>query len=390
MNKKYFEEYCSGCGLCKDKCGVQFHEVKGFLQPEINTKEQYEFCKKVCPSSVSNFNADQEVKLWGKYVGAFAGWSKNGEIRFRAASGGMITALCTYVLDMKICDEIIQIGADDADPYKIKLCFNRTKEEVFECMASRYITGLTYDNLFSQFDYTKKYAIVGKPCDIEAISNYMEIDPEFSNCILYRFTFFCAGAPSVKANKQMVKALGFDEKTIKRIEYRGNGWPGKVNVYNTFFDVRQMEYIDSWNNYLGRDIRKMCKFCINGTGIYSDISCGDLWMVNSDNNPVFDESEGQNIVLSRTQKGQRLLDNAKKDGYVDLIEYSDFDLLNRIQRNHYNMQSLMFSKIVVMKLFGNACPYNINKLLKLCKNVPKKVLIRTALGTLKRKLKRQI
>ena len=63
--------------------------------------------------------------------------------------------------------------------------------------------------------------------------------------------------------------------------------------------------------------------------------------------------------------------------------------LKYIQPNHYNMQTTMSGKIVGMKIVGcNLIPqYNINKLFEASKEISKVKLMRTAMGTITRKLK---
>lgn len=80
---------------------------------------------------------------------------------------------------------------------------------------------------------------------------------------------------------------------------------------------RHMDYIDSWNQVLGRNIRKMCKFCVNGVGTYADISCGDLWNLNQNQRPEFTEGKGQNIIFARSKAGSDLLTEAR-DGVLIL------------------------------------------------------------------------
>ena len=88
MKNKFFENYCSGCGICAEKCGVEFYEKEGFMWPKITTRKQRDFCKTICPATLRNFNNDQNVKLWGNHIEIFSGWSCDDTIRHQAASGG--------------------------------------------------------------------------------------------------------------------------------------------------------------------------------------------------------------------------------------------------------------------------------------------------------------
>ena len=120
-------------------------------------------------------------------------------------------------------------------------------------------------------------------------------------------TFFCAGAPSKNATLKLAENLGVQADQIDNVRYRGNGWPGKATVTLEDKSERYMDYIDSWNQILGRNIRKMCKFCVNGVGMYADISCGDLWNLDQNQRPEFTEGKGQNIIFARSKVGRDLL-----------------------------------------------------------------------------------
>jgi len=384
---KFYKEYCSGCGLCKHAVGVQFNNKNGFEFPVQLNKTQLEFCKKVCPVNGINYNTRTEENLWGPSVGIYRGWSLEQEVRYRAASGGIITSVCLFLLETGKCDAILQVGSSDSNPFDLQLYSNSDRSAVIKCSSSKYITGLTYKDIEEKIQPDKRYAVVGKPCDIEALSNYMVYNSTLKESIIYKLTFFCAGAPSVKANEKMVKELGIEKEDVTGIRYRGNGWPGKATVI-TRAEEKQMEYIDSWNNILGRDIRKICKFCVNGTGMFADISCGDLWNLSDKNYPIFDEAEGQNIIFARTKIGENILQEACSLGYIHVEGYAEMQKLPYIQPNHYNMQTTMSGKIIGLKFCAKRRPkYKLRKLLKISKEIPTKKIIRAALGTIKRVIK---
>lgn len=163
-------------------------------------------------------------------------------------------------------------------------------------------------------------------------------------------TFFCAGAPSKNATLKLAENLGVQADQIDSVRYRGNGWPGKATVTLKDKSERHMAYIDSWNQILGRNIRKICKFCVNGVGMYADISCGDLWNLDQNQRPEFTEGKGQNIIFARSKAGRDILIEASNKGYVYLENYTKMDDLKYIQPNHFNMQTTMIGKIIGLKL----------------------------------------
>lgn len=383
---EYYSEYCTACGLCSAYKDVKFSDENGFDVPDIRNEEQISFCQKICPVNAHSFNEKTHITLWGESKGIFLAYSLNEDVRFKAASGGVITSLAIYLLESHKADFVLQIGKD-TDPLKLKLYCNAQAEDVVECVASRYITGISYEKLPEYLIHGKTYAIIGKPCDIEAITNLMKIEPTVKERIKYRLTFFCAGAPSRKASERLIESLGANLESVSDIRYRGNGWPG-LAVVKTEKKVFSMPYIESWNNILGRDIRKICKFCINGIGEVADVSCGDLWKLNEERKPIFFENAGQNIVFARSEKGLELLNEALKAGYIYAEKYTNIGELGYIQPNHIMKRTTMLGKMIGLKILHQNTPgYNYKHLKNLSKNVSFLQYIKTVLGTVKRGIK---
>ncbi len=68
---------------------------------------------------------------------------------------------------------------------------NTDRNQIIECSSSRHITGITYKDILTFVDYNKKYAVIEKSCDIEALINYMNINVDLQECIKYTMTFLC-------------------------------------------------------------------------------------------------------------------------------------------------------------------------------------------------------
>lgn len=390
MNERtLYHDYCTGCGLCMEGAQVKFGEEEGFDYPILETEAQIDFCRKVCPANAAAFNKNREYSLWGDYRAVYKGWSLDREIRYKAASGGVITAICVYLLKTKQVDYVLHVGEKIDSPLAVQLYCHDNEEDVIRFCASRYITGISYGDLYRYLKEGKSYAIVGKPCDIEALTNLIKLDSLLKECIKYRFTFFCAGAPSRNASIKLAEHFGAGLNQIKRITYRGNGWPGLTAVaVKGETKSFTMDYIDSWNNILGRDVRKMCKFCINGIGEAADISCGDLWKLDENKKPVFIESQGQNIIFARTESGHDLLKEISGNGYLHIEPYTKLSELSYIQSNHSMKRATMYGKITGLKLVGREVPlYRCSGLKQLAKDTGLVKICRTACGTIKRAMK---
>ncbi len=351
-----YKKMCSGCGLCAEQ-GVKFHEdEKGFSVPELQD-ENLEFCKQVCPASKVAAKKTEATSIWGHAESVFLGFSKNDEIRFKASSGGVTTSIAIYLLENKLVDGILQCGVCEDDPFNVQLCCNTDVEEVKKCMGSRYITSSPLLNIFDLIEPGKKYAFIGKPCDVIALNNYREKNAILKESIVYLLSFFCAGIPSKTINKSLVEKMGCKLSDLCKLVYRGNGWPGYAIATDNSGKEYSMTYNDSWGKVLGRDVRTYCRFCLDGVGEQADISCGDAWYITKDNKPDFSEHQGRNVVFARTKKGEQLLKDIAAYGAIELIQYDNYmEELSIIQVYQKLRRTTVKGKIMALRMTNKPYP----------------------------------
>lgn len=354
-NIKYYSNYCCGCGLCASKNNTVLLYTDDFIEPKL-TKSDIEFCSKYCPSAAQLDFSKWNGNVWGNFVGRYLGFSSDDKIRYRASSGGTLTSIAKYLLESGLVNGIIHSVEDPEFPWRTKTVCTKNSKDLINTCGSRYAQSSPLADLFELIDNKGKYAFVGKPCDCLALKGYMNEHKSLKKRILFCLTFFCAGIPSEKANVKLIKELGFDTNTCKSLSYRGKGWPGYATVYGSNGISNSMDYNSSWGKILGRDIRKMCKFCMVGTGEVSDIVCGDAWYLGEDGYPDFGERDGRNIILARTEIGNELVLNAYKSGYIKLEKYQDNPTLEKMNPYQYERKATQIEKVLAMKFFLKKCP----------------------------------
>ena len=384
---KYYKKYCVGCGLCKSEFGCKKQKDKGFVYYDIEHVDR-KFLNNVCPVS-GKVQKYYEDSVWGKITQKYYGWSLNKKIRYNASSGGTITSLAIFLLEKKYVDGIVQIKRNESEPISTEVVLSKTKEEVLKCIGSRYSNSSVLEDLSRIIKPNCKYALIGRPCDISTLKNYQETYGKYNN-IIYTISFFCAGNPSDNANYKLLKKMGLQDVTnCKKMNYRGNGWPGYATAVDVNNKEYKMRYAESWGDYLGRDIRLMCKFCIDGCGTAADISCGDGWYLNENNFPLFDENEGRNLIFVRTEKGNELIKNAIKENYIEIQNFDETkESIKNIQPAQYQRTTTIYDKYMAFKLFGKSTPnYNIKTIKKLAKSNKFLDRLKIFVGTIKRIIK---
>lgn len=363
---KIYREYCTGCGLC---CSCKFTsfacDQKGFPYPQNVSDEMKAFCDQVCPMGPKGVS--MPVKgVWGNYLELYAGHSSDKRIQKRASSGGVLTTLCSWLLERNRIDGVIQTTYNPEKPTESITVCSHTVDEIVDRCGSRYSISSPLRNIKNLIEPGKKYAFVGKPCDVVALRNYTNINEELKQSIVYMFSFFCAGTPSAKANEELLVRMGSKVDECQSLTYRGNGWPGLTTAVDKDGNKYTMKYETSWMEILGRDIRKSCKFCYDSIGEAADISCGDYWKINEEKKPDFSEGDGENCIFTWTEKGRLLLQEVCDSQDLE-VEELQAEKMEYAQPNHYARRSTMLGKLIALWISGKAAP-----------KYPLRVLIRSA------------
>lgn len=390
--EKIAKYYCTGCGLCMKNHRNDFQLSEGFYTPKF-TIEGMKFCEAICPCFDDLKEIYKDNNVWGSYKRAWLGHSTDDDLRYQASSGGCISAIAIYLLDNKYVDGIIHSVKNPEVPWQtITVCSTSSAEVKSRC-GSRYAQSTPLLDFEELIEANKKYAYIGKPCDVYSLKKYQELNDKVKNQIVLTISFFCAGQPSENANVKLVtKLLGKDIHECKDLNYRGFGWPGKATAIGKNGESGELNYQSSWGQILGRDIRNICKYCMIGTGEVADISCGDAWYLTDQNEPCFNEGEGRNIVFGRTEKGMKIINEVAEAAYIKLEDFSDnIDQLKYMQPSHYDKKITMISKFWGMNLFRKPLPkYNYKVLHQLAKNSNYKRLYEVFRGTIGRIVRRRL
>ena len=388
IDLKLISEYCVGCGLCKaEKRAEVITNERGYY--EIVSGD-ISWLQKVCPCGgmqTQKFSGH----LWGHYEGLYYGWSKDAAIRKHASSGGALTELASYLLDSNSVDCIIHTQSDPKDPTKTISCISTTREELKHRCGSRYSISHPLA-IIRELDLSKKYAFIGKPCDVDALTNAFSINSELRNAIVYTMSFFCAGVPSFDAQNKLLKALGCEKGKCRNLRYRGDGWPGFATAVDDQGKEYKMDYDSSWGKILGRDIMPVCRICMNGIGESADIACADGWHLKEDGRPDFSEGDGRNVIFARTKEGLNIVNKAAQSGGLHIEVFSDAErILPKMQYAQAGRRQSLLAKKVAMNLCFRKFPnYSTHVMREYSKTAPLIYRLKFFKGTVERIIKKSI
>ena len=375
LEKTY--KYCCGCGLCNNYIEGNY-DKRGFFRPNKKEMDKFDCSLCYCNSQVEKISDG----LWGKYERLYYGYSNNKRQRKLGSSGGCFTDICAYLLKTKKVDYIVQTGKSEKSAIKTKVVYSHSIKDVEESCGSRYAASSPLIDIISKLKDDKNYAIIGKPCDIAVLRKFLDNNTEITN-IKFLLSFFCGGTPSYQANRNLLNKMEIEEKSLVDLTYRGNGWPGLTTAIDKLGNKRQMQYEESWGKVLGRDLQEICRFCWDGVGASADISCGDGWYI-VNGKPSFAEAEGRNVIFARNKKGDTLLKEMRRDGYIKILEAPINDLIS-MQPGQYMRKTAMFAKILAMRLMKKSTPdYKLKDLVTFAKKNSIVVNLKMFGGTIKR------
>lgn len=348
-------DLCLGCGLCEaivpDKCKMKLHD-EGFYRPhfvESLNKEEESCITDTCPG-INVIGQNLNSNIWGNVISIKEAWANDEKVRYKASSGGVITALAIYLLKMGLVDGILHVGNKKGSYLNNELKLSFTAAEVLNNTGSRYAPALVFDKLKSILDTTEdKYLFIGKPCDIAGLNNFTNNFPKYKGRIVLTISLFCAGMPSYNATNKLLSNSDYKEEPYS-IKYRGDGWPGFFTAKYKENKEYKVSYNDSWGKVLGRHLGFRCKICPDGIGLLADISVGDSWET-KDGYPDFEESEGRSFVMIRTEKGNKLFYDAVANKSIEMRDLNIENIKN-IQKYQYNRRVLVGYRLIPIQLLS--------------------------------------
>lgn len=316
---------CGGCTLVSDRVRMQL-SPEGWMRPEVdaetdaNAKDEAGRFNAMCPGvrlDAPTPESNSTHPTFGRFISAWRGHAGDEDIRGAGSSAGVLTALSTYLVESGRAESIRGASSTPAAPTRTVPVSIMSREQALSASGSRYAPVATLAGL------DDADAVVAKPCEISALRRA----GVRSDAVL--LSFFCAGTPSQRATDSLIRELGVEPEHTTSLRYRGNGWPGQFTVSDGEATAA-ISYDDSWGKHLGRDLQWRCKICPDGTGEDADVAVGDFWHADERGYPLFDDAEGDSVVIARTHRGHEILMEAAAAGAV-VLSTVDLDDVERIQ-----------------------------------------------------------
>jgi coenzyme F420-reducing hydrogenase beta subunit/polysaccharide pyruvyl transferase WcaK-like protein len=256
-------------------------------------------------------------KYLGDYQAAYLGYSLQSSIRENAASGGITTTILIDALREKIIDGALLCRSFIKDNEVIAEHFIATsEEEILQSQGSKYIsTRFTADALPLMRSFNGNLTLVCLPCEARILHFLREKDDQIDSKLKLVITLFCGHASEKELTQLVLRKLNPHNKPVQDFRYRSGHWRGNLKL--TFKDgsiiTKPFNYFSDYQNlFLFTEAK--CLQCGDQTGIYSDISIGDVWSIKMKNNPI-----KHNAILVRTEAGAKAVARVQTNGFAQII-----------------------------------------------------------------------
>lgn len=324
------EALCKGCGVCAAICPqdaiIMQRDCQGLYTPRINRLKcsQCMLCARCCPAVPTCFTDKQsdqvldisDEHLLGPCLKAYAGYSTNKDIRYKAASGGIVSSLLLSALKNGTIDSSLTVELSEDDPFEARAVVVQNRQKILRSMGSKYLP-VEFSTALKQIvrdNSIKRVGIVGLPCHIEGIKKASLLSPNLQKKIVFMIGLFCKQTKDLRFTDLVLAKMGLKREEVQKIEFRGDGWPGYIRVTLKNGDIVRHPYEtfnSLWETFSCSPVH--CLLCSSPLAESADVSVGDAWL---------DEYRGDKMGVSlffvRTKMGLEIADQAVRDDRIHI------------------------------------------------------------------------
>jgi len=273
------------------------------------------FCYYNCPQVVLDVE-EAERRLFGVVSKDILGFYRricitraaDDEIRRNAQSGGTITAILKFLLDKQIVNGAVICEADEEWKPHPKVIID--PRELIKGQKSKYTPCpmmIGVRDAMTSWGLSK-VAFVGTPCQIRAVRAIQLSEfgvKRIAEGIEFTIGVFCYGTYFYADLfiKYLYNKHKISPKSITKIDLDTD----RLRVY-----VQGELKLDVSRHELDEFLRESCKRCDEFTAKLSDVSVGGIGA-----------PEGWNTVIIRTEKADKIINEAVDSGYLEIDDISE-------------------------------------------------------------------
>jgi coenzyme F420 hydrogenase subunit beta len=327
---------CTLCGACVGNCPyLAAYEGRVLLKDICDLPEGR--CQAACPRISLDLDELSEVVFGMPYPEDGLGTARyvamtrttDSKIRARAQDAGAVTALMGFAVEEGLIDSAILTSFEDKSWPRGMVASNG--EQILKCSGTSYLAAPTIEsfNQVVQNPNHRSIGFIGTPCQVMALVKMRTAPAEASqdmSKLKLIVGLFCTWALAYPDFGR------FLEKKISDPVVRYEVPPHPANVLSAYTNEERFSFsIDEVLPF----VRPACRFCLDLTAEFADLSVG------GGRGEVLD----WNTVVIRTEKGMKLFDSAVKKGVIETAPIPEGNL-SRLKAAAYNKKKRAIENII--------------------------------------------
>ena len=311
---------CNSCGACAVSCfqnAIRFKEsVAGYLFPQIDDKSctNCQLCYQVCPGigfGTSLCDQIPDDPFVGQILACEVGRSTDKDIFANSQSGGVATALLQHLFLSREIEAAIVATMRPGSPPRGEALVIQSVSELLQAQKSKYTPIPMLNAIRDVQSINGPIALVGLPCHMHGLGNLQDHLPTIRKKIIIKIGLICDRIMLSSAIDFMTKYA--TEKPINQFTFRDKNYfeyPGNSVAYEV---GGNKIILDSSLRTSIKDhfTPARCRLCFDKMNVFADVVCGDPYGIAD-----VDRQRGETLVISRTQVGKNIVEQAKVSGLV--------------------------------------------------------------------------
>jgi len=296
-----------------------------------------------------DWSAEKIHQYIGNFNRSYFAYAGDEGMREKAASGGVATALLSFLLDSHridgalVCRSVIRDGK-----VRPEFFIANNKEELLSAQGSKYMAvDFSEDALPLLRSFNGRLAVTLLPCDTSTLRRAMVNDAELAEKIVLVITLFCGHNSLPELTDMVTRKLTPRGAQLLDFHHRQGHWRGTLRA--EFDNGKMVEkpfscFSDYQNLYFF--CQQKCHHCFDHTGYNGDISIGDIWSLRMKEEPI-----KHSAVITRTPAGAQVFSDALTAGVITANEESMAEICEGQARSmpfHYNISA----RVKAGKLLG--------------------------------------
>ena len=312
---------CNGCGACQAICPhkavVVQEKPNGLLQASVSDEHcsQCKKCLNVCGGwRLAQDAMPQKIDPFvGPTLKAYLTRASDEKLWKHGQSGGAVTALTTHLLTAHKVDGVLTTTMPKDGTLRPRASIVRDPRKLIQGQGSKYVPVSFAEPLEEMRQKeSDRIAVVGLGCHFRSLANDESTpNPTWKDRVTFKIGLGCDRVLSSLVIEHLIKSVDFPVEEVASYEFRSklrSGWPGEGRILT---NDNQVCYVPNHNRLRCKEAFTplACRLCFDKANILSDITAFDPWGLTKD-------SSGWTLLITRTLRGQQLLDSAEKSGYL--------------------------------------------------------------------------